>query len=159
MARRAHLLLALLLAAATLAAAAGPVAAQEPPNPPDPYIVGGDAQRALDRARAKWKAAKIGSYRYEARRTCFCPTTGWHVVNVRGGVPSKRVHSDVKDIATVPRLFRQIQRAIDRRAHDLTVTYRTHGVPTKISIDTYENVIDEEQYFTIRRFKRDADAG
>jgi hypothetical protein len=152
MARR--LLLLLVLCAATLAVASGPVAAQEPPNPPDPYIVGGDAQQALDKARAKWKSAKIGSYRYEARRTCFCPTSGWHVVNVRKGVPSKQVHSDVKDIATVPRLFRQVQRAIDAKAHDLTVTYASHGVPAKISIDTYENVIDEEQYFTIRGFKR-----
>jgi hypothetical protein len=150
MARRLVLLLTLLLATA----AAVPAAAQEAPNPPDPAIVDGSAQRALDRARAKWKAAKIGSYRYEARRQCFCPTTGWHVVNVRNGVPSARVHADVKDIATVPRLFRQIQRAIDRRAHDLTVTYSTHGVPKKLTIDTYANVIDEEQYFSIRGFKR-----
>ncbi len=145
------LLLLVLIAAAALPAVP---AAAEAPNPPDPYIVDGAAQKALDRARAKWKAAKIGSYRYEARRTCFCPTTGWHTVNVRKGVPSKGVHSDVKDIATVPRLFREIQRAIDRKAHDLTVTYGTHGVPKKVSIDTYENVIDEEQYFTIRAFKR-----
>jgi hypothetical protein len=146
--------LVLVLAALVLALPAGPAGAQEPPNPPDPSIVDGSAQRALDRARAKWKAAKLRSYRYEARRMCFCPTTGWHVVNVRGGVPSKRVHADVKDIATVPRLFRQIQRAIDNEAHDLTVTYATRGVPTKITIDTYQNVIDEEQYFSIRGFKR-----
>jgi len=148
-----RLLLLLVLIAAVAAPAASAVA-QEAPNPPDPYIVDGDAQQALDRARAKWKAAKIGSYRYEARRTCFCPTTGWHTVIVRKGIVSRNVHADVKDIATVPRLFRQIQRAIDRKAHDLTVTYATHGVPTKISIDTYENVIDEEQYFAIRGFKR-----
>jgi len=146
--------LVFVLAAVVLAAPAGPAGAQEAPNPPDPYIVDGSAQRALDRARAKWKAAKLRSYRYEARRMCFCPTTGWHVVNVRGGVPSKRVHANVKDIATVPRLFRQIQRAIDNEAHDLTVTYATYGVPRKVTIDTYQNVIDEEQYFSIRGFKR-----
>lgn len=154
MTSRCLLLVALVLAAGAATATVGPAGAQEPPNPPDPSIVDGAAQKALDRARAKWKAAKLRSYRYEARRVCFCPTTGWHVVNVRGGVPSRRVHADVKDIATVPRLFRQIQRAIDRRAHDLTVTYSTRGVPTRITIDTYENVIDEEQYFTIRGFKR-----
>jgi len=148
----ARLLLLLVLVAAVAVPAAPAVA--EAPNPPDPYIVGGDAQQALDRARAKWKAAKISSYGYQARRTCFCPTSGWHTVNVRKAIPSKRVHADVKDIATVPRLFRTIQRAIDRKAHDLTVTYGTHGVPKKVSIDTYENVIDEEQYFTIRAFKR-----
>lgn len=153
MPRRLLLLLSLVLAAASFGAA-GPTAAQEAPNPPDPYIAGGDAQKALDRARARWKAAKIRSYRYEARRTCFCPTTGWHVVDVRKGSPSKRVHADVKEIATVPRLFSQIQRAIKRRAHDLTVTYSRYGVPRKIWIDTWESVIDEEQRFTIRRFKR-----
>lgn len=153
MLRRVLLLLALALAAAASGAPV-PAAAQEAPNPPDPYIVDGSAQKALDRAKARWRAAKIRSYRYEARRQCFCPTTGWHTVNVRDGVPSKRVHASVKDIATVPRLFRQIQRAIDRRAHDLTVTYSTHGVPTKLTIDSYANVIDEEQYFSIRGFKR-----
>jgi hypothetical protein len=147
-------LLRLLTLAVALAATAVPAAAQEAPNPPDPYIVGGAAQRSLDRARATWKAARIGSYRYQARRTCFCPTSGWHTINVRRGVPSKGVHGDVQDVATVPRLFRQIQRAIDRRAHDLTVTYGTHGVPAKISIDTYADVVDEEQVFTIRGFRR-----
>ena len=140
--------------AATALALTGAAAAQEPPNPPDPAIVDGSAQKALDRAKAKWRGAKIRSYRYEARRVCFCPTTGWHVVNVRDGVPSKRVHADVKEIATVPRLFRQIQRAINNRAHDLIVRYSTHGVPTKVTIDTYANVVDEEQYFSIRGFKR-----
>ncbi len=154
MAKRTALLLVLLLAVAVLAVASGPASAQEPPNPPDPAIVDGSAQKALDKARAKWKAAKIGSYRYEARRTCFCPTTGWHVTNVRRGVVSKKVHSDIKDIATVPRLFRQIQRAIDRRAHRLIVTYGTHGVPKKLTIDSHQNVIDEEQYYSIRGFKR-----
>ena len=99
MTKHCLLLLALMLAA-TAFASTGAAAAQEPPNPPDPAIVDGSAQKALDRARAKWKKAKIRSYRYEARRVCFCATTGWHVVNVRGGVPSKRVHADVKDIAT-----------------------------------------------------------
>ena len=150
----ARLLTVLLALAAALALCAAPAGAQEPPNPPDPYITGGDAQHQLDRARATWKAARIASYRYEARRMCFCPTSGWHVVNVRHGIPSRHVHGDVKDLATVPRLFRMIQRAIDAHAHDLVVRYGVHGVPTKISVDTYENVADEEQYVTIRRFKR-----
>ena len=54
----------------------------------------------------------------------------------------------------MPRLFRTIQSAIARKAHDRTVTYGTYGVPKRVSIDTYQNVIDEEQYLTIRSFKR-----
>jgi hypothetical protein len=147
-------LLTLLVLVVAMAASAAPAVAQEAPNPPDPYIVDGSAQRALDVARAKWKASRITSYRYEARRTCFCPTSGWHTVNVRHGVPSKHVHTSVKDVATVPRLFRVIQRAIDRSAHGLRATYGAHGVPTKVSIDYYQNLADEEQYFSIRHFQR-----
>lgn len=152
MAKRSILLLTLFLA--LTAAAAAPAGAQEPPNPVDSSIADGSAQQALTKARAKWKAAGIASYRFQARRMCFCPTTGWHTVNVRRTVPSARVSSDVKSIATVPRLFRTIQRAIDARAHKLSVTYSTHGVPTRIDIDSLQNVIDEEQYLRTRMFKR-----
>ena len=131
-----------------------PALAQEPPNPTDPRIVDGTAQKVLDRAKVRWRAAKIRSYRYEARHTCFCPTSGWHPIVVRNGLPSKATHSDVKQIATVPRLFLVIQRAIDKKAHKLTVTYGSRGVPSKISIDQVQNVIDEEQYFGVRRFTR-----
>ena len=148
---RALLVPALAAAACALAA---PALAQEPPNPTDPYIAGGSAEQALDKARAKWKKAKIRSYDYEARRSCFCPTTGWHKVKVRGNRVSGTPHTDVNDIATVPRLFKVIQKAIDAKSHGLKVTYGTYGVPKQISIDPIQNVIDEEQYFTIRRFKR-----
>ena len=117
-------------------------------------IADGSAEKALDKARAKWKKAKIGSYDYEARRSCFCPTTGLHKVKVRKNSVSGTPHSDIKEIATVPRLFKVIQEAIDEKAHELTVTYGTYGVPKQISIDRIANVIDEEQYFTVRRFKR-----
>ena len=61
-------------------ALAAPAPAEEPPNPTDPKIANGSAERALDKARAKWKRARIGSYDYEAQRSCFCPTTGFHKV-------------------------------------------------------------------------------
>lgn len=147
---RALLLLTFVLAAGAIAA---PAPAQEPPNPTDPSIANGSAGKALDKARAKWKTAKIRSYDYEARRSCFCPTTGWHKAKVRDNRLSTP-HSDIKEIATVPRLFKVIQKAIDEKSHKLTVTYGTYGVPKQISIDRIQNVIDEEQYFTIRRFKR-----
>jgi hypothetical protein len=148
---RALLLLACVVAAAALAA---PGFAQEPPNPTAANIANGSAEKALDKARAQWRKAKLRSYDFEARRSCFCPTTGWHKVKVRNNHLSGTPHNDVKDIATVLRLFRVIQQAIDKKSHGLTVTYGTYGVPKQISIDPIENVIDEEQNFTIRRFKR-----
>lgn len=151
MTTRALLLLAFATAACVVAV---PALAEEPPNPTDPRIADGRAERALDRARAQWKRAKIRSYDLEAQRTCFCPTTGFHKVKVRRDRLSGTPHSDIREIATVPRLFRAIRKAIDARAHKLTVSYGTYGVPRKISIDRIANVVDEEQYFTIRRFKR-----
>jgi hypothetical protein len=52
MTRPLSLLLGAVLVATALAFA-GVAAAQEAPNPPDPSIADGSAQRALDRARAK----------------------------------------------------------------------------------------------------------
>jgi len=146
--------LLLLTFAIGICALAAPALAEEPPNPTDPKIASGSAEKALDKARAKWKKAKLGSYDFEAQRSCFCPTTGFHKVKIRKNRVSGTPHSDIKEIATVPRLFKVIQKAIDEKSHKLTVTYGTYGVPTKISIDRIANVIDEEQYFTIRRFKR-----
>jgi hypothetical protein len=147
---RTVLLLTLVLAAG---ATAGPALGQEPPNPTDPSIADGSAERALDRARATWKRAKLRSYDFQARRSCFCPTTGWHTLKVRHGVARRPYAADVQEIATVPRLFKVIQAAIDARAHRLTVSYGAHGVPRRIYVDRIANVIDEEQTFSIRRFK------
>jgi hypothetical protein len=152
MATRLVVLLTVVVAVCSTTALAA--SAAEPPNPTDPRIVSGSAQKALDRARTRWRRAKIRSYRFEAKRTCFCPTSGWHEVSVRGGVPSATTPSDVKQIATVPRLFLVIQQAIRRKAHELTVTYGSHGLPTQISIDSIANVVDEEQYFYVRHFAR-----
>lgn len=144
----------LILVTLALAAPCVPALAEEPPNPTDPRIADGRAERALDRARTRWRKAKIRSYDLEVQRTCFCPTTGFHKVKVRRDRLSGTPHSDIREVATVPRLFKAIQKAIDAKAHKLTVSYGAYGVPRKISIDRIENVIDEEQYFTIRRFKR-----
>lgn len=125
-----------------------------PPNVPDRSIVDGSAQRALNSARARWRALKIRSYDFQARRSCFCPPTGWRLVKVRNTLPVKTTKLDVKEIASVPRLFRVIQRAIDGKVHRLTVRYGARGMPSKISIDSVQYIADEEQYFNTRRFRR-----
>ena len=120
----------------------------------DPHIADGSAQAALDKARARWKALKIRSYDYEVRRTCFCPISSWKVIKVRGGAPTKKSVATAEDLATVPRLHRVIQQAIDAKAHQLTVQYGARGVPTQISVDSIQYLADEEQYVSSRRFKR-----
>jgi hypothetical protein len=154
MTRRLLLLLALVLAAG--AATALPAAAQHdlPAATPAQSIADGSAQQALTAARARWKRAKASSYDYEVKRTCFCPDTGWIAVKVRGGVVSKRSNVAASDLASVPRLFRVIQRAINDKAHKLTVRYGARGVPVEVFMDQIQYAADDEWGFDVRRFKR-----
>ena len=147
--------LLLLTLATVVTMAVAPAGAQAPPpNPVDPSIADGSAQAALDTARARWKALRIRSYDYEVRRTCFCPMSSWKVIRVRGGAPTKKSNAVAKDLATVPRLHRTIQQAIDAKSHQLTVKYGARGVPTQISVNSIQYLADEEQYVSTRRFKR-----
>lgn len=118
----------------------------------DPGISNGSEQRRLDRARRDWKRDGARSYAYRLTRSCFCPPRRNVRIVVRGGRISKRVPRDVRDQATVPRLLRTIQRAIDRGAHRLTVSYGRRGVPRSISIDGRRNVADDEVGWKVRRF-------
>lgn len=151
---RLPVLVAAPLAAAVLTVV--PAVAQQPQEVPDASITDGSAQRALDAAKARWKAKGPRSYTMRVRRSCFCPPpyTSPHTVVVRGGRIT-RAHEAVRDVATVPRLFRVVQRAIDGKAVRLTVRYdATRGVPRSIAVDQSFMIADEEQALTVDRFKR-----
>jgi len=135
----------------TLALGAGLASAQLPAQTPDRAITDGSAQHHLDEARAKWKAQAPRSYRFELRRQCFCPPQTSVTVIVRGGRIAE-APKEVKSVATVPRLFRDIQRAIDAKVVDLNVSYAKRGVPRSLYVDRSKNVIDEETGYTIKRF-------
>lgn len=146
-----------LVAAGLLAA---PIAAgQTPSKTVDPDIASGKEQRALSAARSQWKARGVASYTYLISIHCFCPpTTDIKVVVRRGKVRIDRNGSAsfrraaVLDNATVPRLFRTIQRAIDARAARLTVRYGPRGVPRQIYVDRDSRVADDEVGYLVRRF-------
>jgi Family of unknown function (DUF6174) len=86
--------------------------------------------------------------------TCFCPPTGWVRVQVRNGVPTKRSQAAAGQRATVPRLFREIQQAINIPAHRLDVRYGARGVPVDVYSDPIQYAADDEIGFATRRFKR-----
>jgi hypothetical protein len=154
MARRLLILLAFALAAG--GASALPAGAQStlPPATPDPSIADGSAQRALVTARARWSRLKIRSYDYEVKTTCFCRYTGFRSVKVRNGLASKRSKAATPELASVGRLFRVIQRAIDAKAHKLAVRYGARGVPVEVFMDSIQYVADDEWGFDVRRFRR-----
>lgn len=96
------------IALLTLAVGACAASARTPENTPDPHIADGSLQHKLDAARHRWKAAGLRSYRYEIRRQCFCPPQTSVLVVVRHGTPT-RFPAGLRDVATVPRLFKLIQ--------------------------------------------------
>jgi hypothetical protein len=139
--------------AATLAVGASS-AAQGPPSI-DPAITDGSAQKALDGARAAWKAAGIKNYQVRVALGCFCPEQYRtpRTIRVRRLAPVNPP-PHLKDMATVPRMFRKIQGAIDAKVAMVDVTYGARGVPRSITIDRSRMIADEEQYYTVDRFKQ-----
>jgi len=127
--------------------------AQQNAGTPDPGITDGSKQRRLDAARTAWKAAGVRSYRFTIERQCFCPPLSDTTV-VRGGLLRPGMETELRDVATVPRLFRLIQRWIDRKAVRVSVTYGERGVPSSISVDVSRHIADEEIGYAIRRFTR-----
>ncbi len=120
----------------------------------DPHIADGTLQHKLDAARKKWKAAHVRSYRYEIQVSCFCPPPSKpNVFTVKGGV-AKKYPSGRKSIATVPRLFKTIQAAIDDDVANLNVSYGKRGIPRSIYIDRAYNVADEEVGYAVKHFTR-----
>ena len=139
----------LVLAAPALAQ---PPLAQPPPNTPDPSITDGSAQRKLDRARKRWRNAGLHSYRFELTRHCFCPPASWALF-VRGDKPV-RAPAEARKVATVRRLHRRVQDAIDERAAGLSVRYDKRGIPRVISIDGQQLVADDEIAYEVEHFWR-----
>ena len=135
-----------------LALTAVPAAIGQQASTTDPAIRNGDAQRALSAARKLWSARGVPSYTFELSVNCFCPPTTSVKIVVRKGRPARATSKRLLAQATVPRLFRTIQGAIDRKVAKLVVKYGPRGVPRQIYIDTDERIADEEIGYVIRNF-------
>jgi Family of unknown function (DUF6174) len=134
-------------AATAMMFAAAPAPAQDGV---DPGIEDGSEQRALDAARERWRDAAIDTYRFRVRIVCFCAPnfTRPAVIVVRDGRPVDPPRR-LRRVATVPRLHREVQRAIDDRVDGLSVRYGRRGVPRSISIDPSRMIADEETGYVV----------
>lgn len=149
---RAVLVSVFVLVLAAPAVAQTPAPPTFPPSTPDKSITDGSAQRKLDRARKRWRRARVHNYRFQLTRQCFCPPASW-VLFVRADTPVK-APADARNVATVRRLHRRIQDAIDERVAGLDITYDKRGMPRFIGIDGRENVADDEIGYKVEHFWR-----
>lgn len=142
---------------AVLAALALPAAAPaglRNSGPADPSIADGSAQRALDGARATWRAFDgRAHYRMSVSLSCFCTpdAAAPHRIEVRDGRPTRP--SGMHRYATVGRLFARVQEAIDQRVAVLDVRYDRHGVPRELWVDVSQLIADEELGIHVTRFR------
>jgi hypothetical protein len=146
-------------AAIVLLAGASSAAAQAAPRATvvDPQIVSGSAQRQLDAARGRWRAADVRDYHFTVERQCFCVPAfrGPVTIVVRDDVPLA-APAPFTGVATVPRLHAVVQEAIDDRVDRLAVEYDKLGVPTSIFVDRSTSVADEEIGYRLSSFAVDA---
>jgi len=151
------IVLALVLLTAVPAAGQSPSPSPRPPSPnggePDRSITNGSAQRKLDGARRRWRRAGIHNYRFELERSCFCVQRGSVVLFVRDDRPVD-APATLRDVATVRRLHRTVQGAIDDEVPGLSVAYDRRGIPRSIGIDRIRFAIDDEVSYSVERFWR-----
>lgn len=122
----------------------------------------GDRRSELERRRQQWERQGIDSYEYELNIACFCPYFGPVQITVRADTVAALAFDPPPDLPppteaqsafydrTVDDLFDVIERAFRQGADDLEVEYHDAlGYPTRISIDYYENALDDEIGYTV----------
>lgn len=122
-------------------------------------------QRELDSNRDLWRGENITEYTYTLQITCFCPPEITQPVVVRvsqdsilsvvGAASGQPVEGSlIANFYTVDDLFEVVQDAIDREAHQLSVTYDADlHYPISIVIDYDERAVDEELALTASQLK------
>ena len=120
----------------------------------DPQILDGTHQRRLAAARDRWRAHRVRNYRFRVSLSCFCPPDirAPVVILVRRGRPQE-APTHLRRVATVPRLLRMVQQAIDDRVSGLSVRYGSRGIPRSISVDPSRGVADDESAYAVDRFR------
>ncbi len=122
---------------------------------------GGGPRSDLEENRERWEAFRPTSYSVTIERLCFCgvEARGPVQVTVQGTEVIERVYTDsgepvAENLAHVfpgiDGLFDFLLEALDGDAHEIRVTYdQGTGIPTDVWIDYDENMIDEEQGFSV----------
>lgn len=109
----------------------------------------------LESARERWAAAQLEDYGYRITQSCFCPErerSPLHVNVADGRVTTAALEDstpmpDTMDhlAKTVPEWFDYVKDAREQDWHKVDVRFDDRlGYPTRIDIDKYERMVDEE---------------
>ena len=114
----------------------------------------------LERARIRWEAAGIRSYRFTVTRSAFAPLgyNGPGTITVTEGVVT-RVEGEVVAGAldafdTIPELFLKAQLGLETEGGTVVATYdEVTGVPKSIYVDPIALAVDDESGYTVTDFQ------
>ncbi|MDX1545404.1 MAG: DUF6174 domain-containing protein [Rhodothermales bacterium] len=122
---------------------------------------GGGPRSELERRQQQWARQGFDAYTYDLNIACFCPYFGPVHITVRADtvaalefrlppdVPPPSEHERRFFSRTVEDLFDVIDDALREGADELDVEYHPEfGYPTHISIDYYEDAVDDEIGYT-----------
>ncbi len=109
-------------------------------------------QKRLDAARAKWADGEFRHYRFHLEVFRFRANDAYDlVVRRRKPVDPPR---EIADVSTVPRLFREIQRALDADYAKVEVSYGRTGFPRRVFFDQSERLVDDTISYVASRLRR-----
>ena len=125
------------------------------------------SQTDLSRNQQKWQNAGISHYRFDLFISCFCPFGQDMplIIEVENDqVVSMEFHSGntinatdreyFERLATIERIFSEMQKDLNGEADEITVTYdSTYGFPEQVNIDYIKNAVDDELALTISGFE------
>lgn len=122
-----------------------------------------------DQNLKKWQDADVAHYQFDLFIGCFCPfrdmmpltieVQNGDVVSITKPDGTAVVESDPSyqyfiEVATVERLFGQLDSSLNGGADEVFVTYdATYGFPATISIDQIKEAIDDEIAYQVENFK------
>ena len=116
----------------------------------------------LNDAWARWRAAAPADYRFDYRRSCFCPVVEEVRIAVADGIVVQVTDRDTGDplpeecypeFQTIDGLFVELDRLIRADPHLLEAEYDlVYGYPAAVEVDIEERIADEEFAYTVREF-------
>jgi hypothetical protein len=125
------------------------------PAPVTPATAPANPQQALSSARRTWRQKSPRSYTYRLQLFCYCTSDSVQprTYVVRDRKP-RHPPKGFKSVATMWRVFKLVQDAIDEKPDSLYVDYYPNGALKLLQVDRIREAVDDEYSWSLDKFRR-----
>jgi transposase InsO family protein len=125
------------------------------PAPVTPAIVSASPQQALHSARRTWRQKSPRNYTYRLQLSCYCTSDSVQprTYVVRDRKP-RHPPKGFKDVATMWRVFKLVQNAIDDKPDGFYAEYYPNGALKLLQVDSIKEAVDDEYSWSLDKFRR-----